>query len=257
MEQDLLARFTGDSGGQRLQCQSPQSPPSPTLSLCVGFDEEQRIHQAGSNVVACSCPSSSGAPFLSRLVSVVVPGHPATAPLHQRRPTDLPAACAGARPQTAGPTRGPGSWSDALPPRPSMAAVPCLQPVGSTTSTRLEQCRCDASSHCMQLMQGLDGDLDRARAQVALLTCEKESLRHRLKRAVALGAAAPSTTARLQGAGLRCRSCRVRPATVLLVPREHLCFCRRCSDDPAVACWVCSAAAGLSVPPAAPAPAPR
>jgi hypothetical protein len=117
MEQDLLARFTGDSGGQRLQCQSPQSPPSPTLSLCVGFDEEQRIHQAGRNVVVCSCPSSY-APFLSPLVSVVVPGQPVTAPLQRRRPTDLPAACAGARPQTAGQTLGPGSWSDALPPRP-------------------------------------------------------------------------------------------------------------------------------------------
>lgn len=261
-ERNLLAQFTGDSGGQRLQADQSNLPsPSPTLGLCLGSEQELPDHgraaqRAQAAACPCPCPSTSRLPFACPRVSVVVPGRPAAAP-----------------PQ-AGivETRDRGALSDVLPRRPSVAAaagVPNLEPIYLTTTTTptiREQCRCDASSLCARVMRGLAGDLDRARAQVALLTCENESLRHRLKRAVAgatetaapSAAAAPSTTRRLHAAGgLRCRACRVRPATVVLLPREHLCLCARCSvacrHDPAIACWVCRGAAERAGhPPAAP-----
>ncbi|KAL6883322.1 hypothetical protein ACP4OV_010736 [Aristida adscensionis] len=140
-----------------------------------------------------------------------------------------------------------GRLALAPPPRPPGAAVPDLQlrVVAPTTPEHRDAC-----ALCARLLQEAASDLDRTRAQVALLICENESLRYRLKRAAADEAASGGGGA--GSVGLRCQSCRARPATVVLVPRNHLCLCAGCSaagrDDTAMACPVCRDAVGRPSP---------
>ncbi|KAL6643253.1 hypothetical protein ACP70R_021434 [Stipagrostis hirtigluma subsp. patula] len=247
MERDLLSQFTGD-GAQRPLVQDRRPPPDPSLSLRVGSEEEQRheplaatIHghvpqraQAAATVVAP--PPPSRVPAACRVASSV--GEPGCTPPRQR--PDLPAG-ATAPPPAHVPRASYGRLAPQRP--PPGAAVPDLQlPVVGPAAARPEHR--DACGLCARLLQGVASDLDRARAQVALLTCENESLRYRLMKRDA-AAAAPATHP--HGAGLRCRACRVGPATVMLVPHDHLCLCARCSHaarrDPAIACPVCRAAA--------------
>ena len=169
---------------------------------------------------------------------VVAPGYPMVERRHNLR------AGAGVRAQAGDQTCAP-RW-------PPVALIPTLQLAGPAAAAGPGQERCDACGLGAQLLRGLAGDLDRARAQVALLTCENESLRYRLKRASAAEAPTASPSTRLHGTSLRCRSCRVRPAKVLLAPREHLCLCGRCTDDAAAACPVYRAAVGTGPAEAAP-----
>lgn len=257
MGRDLLSQVTGDGVRQRQQGgQDPRPPPSPTLRLrLVSAEERQsRAHattrpravgharrKAGAPTPAADdivapLATSSRAPFPpDRLASVVVPGYP----MAERR-RNLRAG-AGARAQACQPTCAPH-----LP--PTTALVPILQLAGPTVEAAgpSQQESCDACGLSAQLLRGLSSDLDRARAQVALLTCQNESLRSRLKRAAA--AAEPADPAASPAhLDLRCRACRVRPAMVMLVP-QHLCLCCHCSaacrDGAAAACPVCRAAVG-------------
>jgi hypothetical protein len=85
-------------------------------------------------------------------------------------------------------------------------------------------------------MQGLASDLDRARAQVALLMSENESLRHGWSARRRTHKELPRRQWRrccttsgsgVVPAGLKCRACQVRPATVLRrLP------CRPCPSSP-------------------------
>lgn len=176
-------------------------------------------------------PTTARAPFASdRLASVVVPGYP----MSQRRHNLRAGAGAGALAQ-AGQTQTPAPRRP-----PTVAQVPTLQLLAGPTGPGEE--RCEACGLSAELLRGLSSDLDRARAQVALLTCQNESLRSRLKRAAAeVTTAAPAASS--PHLDLRCGACRVRPATVVLVPREHLCLCGHCSEafHDAVACPVCRA----------------